>query len=302
MTPETPLFETARRAADRARDTWSKVANNWLAWRERSSGEREEVHVTELSAPEPVRRWRAAAALRRNPLCGPDAVSALVRALGDEEQFVRWHAAEALAAQEPGRAHQALERALTDPDPVRRAGAAEALGKLGGESATLALKKRIADPEASVRQAVAAALGEIADPTTAESLLPLIEDDDPQVVRAAARALGQVGNTLAACSLAATLVRPGQDLLVRRALAAALAHIPHPDAQAPLLEALSDPDPQVRAYAASALGQVGNEEAHEPLAALTGDKSRLIRGTVSDRAKRAVELLERRGRRQAQQA
>ncbi len=132
-------------------------------------------------------------------------------------------------------------------------------------------------------------------------MLPLIEDGEPEVVRAAARALGQIGNTLAACPLAAALVQPGQDVLVRRALAAALSHIPHPDAQAPLLEALSDPDPQVRAYAASALGQVGNEEAHEPLRALTGDKSRLIRGTVSDRAKRAVELLERRGRRQAQQ-
>ena len=118
---------------------------------------------------------------------------------------------------------------------------------------------------------------------------------------AAARALGQVGNTLAACPLAAALVQPGQDLLVRRALAAALARIPHPDAQAPLLEALRDPDPQVRAYAAAALGQVGNEDAHAPLQALTADKSRLIRGTVSDRARTAVELLERRGRREAQQ-
>ena len=108
-----------------------------------------------------------------------------------------------------------------------------------------------------------------------------------------------MGNTLAACTLAAELVQPGQDLLVRRSLAAALSHIPHPDAQLPLLEALRDPDPQVRAYAAAALGQVGNEEAHAPLQELTGDKSRLIRGTVSDRAKRAVELLERRGRRQA---
>jgi HEAT repeat protein len=99
--------------------------------------------------------------------------------------------------------------------------------------------------------------------------------------------------------MAAALVRPGQPLLVRRALAAGLAHIPHPDAQAPLLEALHDPDPQVRAYAAKALGQVGDEQAHGPLQDLTADRSRLIKGTVSDWAKRAVELLERRGRRHA---
>jgi HEAT repeat protein len=104
---------------------------------------------------------------------------------------------------------------------------------------------------------------------------------------------------LACCPLAEALVRPGQDLLVRRAIAAALVHIPHPEAQESLLVALDDPDPQVRGYAATALGQVGNEHAHEPLQALTADKSRLIRGTVSDQAKRAVELLERRGRRQA---
>jgi HEAT repeat protein len=94
-------------------------------------------------------------------------------------------------------------------------------------------------------------------------------------------------------------VQPGQDVLVRRALAAALAHIPHPDAQEPLLQALHDPDPQVRAYAAAALGHVGNEQAHAPLNELVGDKSRLIKGTVSDEAKRAIELLERRGRRRA---
>jgi HEAT repeat protein len=133
-------------------------------------------------------------------------------------------------------------------------------------------------------------------------LLPLIYDPEPQVVRAAARSLGYIGNTAACCPLAAALVQPGEDVLVRRAIAAALAHIPHPEAQESLLLALQDADPQVRGYAATALGQVGGEQAHEPLQELTGDKSRLIRGTVSDQAKRAVELLERRGRRQGGEA
>ena len=173
------------------------------------------------------------------------------------------------------------------------------MGKLGGDAAAAALRGQLSDPQPRVRAAVASALGEMRDPGLADALLPLIDDPDPQVVRAAARSLGQVGNTIAACPLAAALVRPGQDLLVRRAMAAGLAHIPHPDAQEPLLEALHDPDPQVRAYAAAALGHVGNEQAHGPLQELRGDKSRLIKGTVSDEAKRAVELLGRRGRRLA---
>lgn len=299
MTPDRDLMTSMGGLVARARKTWSHLTTSAVAWRARSEGGREDVSIADLQAAEPVRRWRAAAALKRNPLASPEAVAALVVALGDAEEFVRWHAAEALAAQEPGRVFAVLESALQDPHPVRRAGAAEALGKLGGEAATLALKRGIADGEPAVRQAIAAALGQIADPANAETLLPLIGDPEPQVVRAAARALGQVGNTIAACPLAEALVRPGQDVLVRRALAAAVAHIPHPDAQGPLLQALGDEDPQVRAYAAKALGHVGNEEAHGPLRHLMADKSRLIRGTVSDRARRALELLERRGRRQA---
>lgn len=299
MTPDRDLMTSMGGLVERARKTWSRLTTSAAAWRARSEGGREDVSIADLQAAEPVRRWRAAAALKRNPLASPEAVASLVVALGDAEEFVRWHAAEALAAQEPGRVFAVLESALQDPHPVRRAGAAEALGKLGGEAATLALKRGIADGEPAVRQAIAAALGQIADPANAETLLPLIGDPEPQVVRAAARALGQVGNTIAACPLAEALVRPGQDVLVRRALAAAVAHIPHPDAQGPLLQALGDEDPQVRAYAAKALGHVGNEEAHGPLRHLMADKSRLIRGTVSDRARRALELLERRGRRQA---
>ena len=284
---------------DRARETLFRLTAPIVAWRERAEGESEDVSVSRLAAPEPLDRWNAAAALRRNPLLREESIAALVAALADDEEFVAWHAAEALAAQEPGRVFPALDAALASPQPAQRAGAALALGRHGGDAAAAALRKHIDDPEPHVRAAVAAALGEINDPGLAETLLPLLADPDPEVVRAGARALGRIGNTIAACPMAATLVEPGQDVLVRRALAAALAHIPHPDAQEPLLQALHDPDPQVRAYAAQALGQVGNELAHAPLQDLTADKSRLIKGTVSDAARRAVELLERRGRRHA---
>jgi HEAT repeat protein len=126
-----------------------------------------------------------------------------------------------------------------------------------------------------------------------------LADGDPDVVRAAARALGGICDSCAAVPLAEALIRPDQPLLVRRALAAALARAPHPDAQPALLQALSDPDPQVRGYAAEALGHVGNEAAHDALAALRSDKTALLKGTVGDVAARSLTLLERRGRRAA---
>ena len=88
---------------------------------------------------------------------------------------------------------------------------------------------------------------------------------DADVRRAAAHSLGQLGNSEAGDALAAMLVRSGQPLLVRRAAAAALVRVAKPDNQSQLLTALADADPQVRAYAARALGQVGSEDAHAAL-------------------------------------
>jgi HEAT repeat protein len=99
--------------------------------------------------------------------------------------------------------------------------------------------------------------------------------------------------------LAEALARPDQPLLVRRSLAAALTSAAHPDAQPVLLTALADPDPQVRGYAARALGHIGNEVAYERLAELLADRSPLLKGTVGDEARTAREMMERRGRRAA---
>jgi hypothetical protein len=69
--------------------------------------------------------------------------------------------------------------------------------------------------------------------------------------------------------------------------------------QPQLLDALYDPDPQVRGYAAQALGQIGDESTHAVLQALKADRARLIKGTVGDQAGRALYMLERRERRAA---
>jgi len=170
---------------------------------------------------------------------------------------------------------------------------------MGGEAAALTLSEHGVDPDSGVRVEVARALGMCGDPTCVSVLIPLLADESFDVRRAAAGALGRGGNLSAAAPLAAALAQPGQHLLVRRSLAAALARLPHPDAQPVLLAALGDPDPQVRGYAAQALGQIGSEASYAALLVAKQDSGRLLQGTVADRAKAALAMLERRGRRAA---
>lgn len=245
----------------------------------------------------PHRRWESAALLGRSAQRSEETIEALVQALADPEEFVRWQAACALGAQDPGHVFPALTAALADPEPLRRAGAAEALGYLGGEAATLTLCKHLADPDPKVRAAVANALGSSADPSSVTCLVPYLTDKDPDVRRAVAGALGRIGSPSAAKPMADALSQPGQPLLVRRALAAALVRAGHPDAEEALLAALSDPDPQVRGYAAEALGHIGSEKAYAALAEARSDEARLLQGTVAHRARQALAMLERRGRR-----
>jgi HEAT repeat protein len=255
----------------------------------------EDTAIAKLGAPDARRRWEAAATLGRNSQRSPEAVAALIGAMEDPEPFVRWQAAEALGKQEAGRVFGRLSQALAGPSPLQRAGAAQALGRLSGEAACQALVTALDDKDAAVRTAGAHALGSCGDPTLMQALVPLLEDPDLAARCAAAQALGRIGDTRAAGPLAAAL-RPDQHLLFRRAVAAALARVPHPEVQETLLAALRDPDPQVRGYSAQALGQVGNEGAWLALQPLLADTSPLLRSTVAIEARRAVTLLERRGR------
>ncbi len=274
------------------RRQWAQIAN----WRQAASAVSEQGCVEALYAAAASQRWQAAAALGQHPMRSPEAVAALVDALVDPEEIGRWQATEALGRQEVGRVFDTLVACLDDSEPLRRAGAARALGLLSGEAATQQLLPRTVDPAPEVRAAVAEALGSVADPTALPALLPLLDDLDTRVIRAAAHALSRLEQPGAALPLAEALAQPGQPLLVRRSLAAALARAPHPDAQPQLLAALADPDPQVRGYAARGLGQVGNEAAYAALQALRGDPEPVDR---RDRraAGRPLAMLDRRGRR-----
>jgi HEAT repeat protein len=254
-----------------------------------------------LQSENPHCRWESAAFLGRSAHRSREAIAALVAALADPEEFVRWQAARALAAQEQANVFPALTDALNDEEPLRRAGAAEAMGYQGGEAASVILCKRLPDPDVRVRLAVAQGLGDLADPTAVPCLLPFLADEDADVRRAVAGALGRIGNPAAAKPLTDALSQSNQPVLVRRAVAAALVHTAHPEAQPALVAVLSpgpgrDSDPQVRGYAADALGQIGDERAYAALSAASADEGLLLKGTVGSRARQALASLERRGR------
>ncbi len=294
------LYRRFLRPALKSIRRWVRDQVEALATRRATAaGLTEAAALASLRAPAPRQRWEGAMAMGRHPQRSTEAIAALVAALADPEPFVRWKAAAALAGQDVTCVFHALTDALIEGQPLQRAGAAEALGRIGGEAATNALCKQVNDPEPGVRRALASALGQIADPTTAVELVPMLEDDNVEVRCAAARALGQIASPGAAVPLATALARPGQPLLLRRALAAALTRAQHPDAQPALLAALADPDPQVRGYAARALGHIGNEAAYDRLAGLLTDRYALLKGTVGDEAQAARAMLEHRGRRAA---
>jgi HEAT repeat protein len=296
---ETPHFswQSMRPLARRFRRWARHLAQAWRARRQAASEYSESAAVAALADPHASRRWEACAILGRSSQSSPAALAALASALTDPEPFVRWQAAEALGAQEPGNVFTLLRSLITDSTAIKRAGAVTALGRMGGEGACLEVRRVVADDDSSVRLAACEALARCADPTSAKLLVPLLRDPDVAVASAAAHALGILGTPAVACDLAAVLSTPGCPLLLRRALAAALAHAPHPETQETLLSALADADPQVRAYAAKALGGVGDDLAYQALSQLREDNSTVLSLTVADHASRAMALIERRGRR-----
>ncbi len=242
-----------------------------------------------LRSDSPRQRWEAAAVLARNSQRSETAMAALVAALADPEPFVRWQAAEALAGQEAGRVFPVLSAALADADPRRRAGAAEALGRVGGEAACMALCKRVSDPDLQVRVAVARASERLwrsdhrAGPAApcwptrtrmcvAPRPLPYRAPAPRPRPRRWQRPCKRQANR---CSSAAAW-----------RLRFSAPRTPPPSL--PCSSALADPDPQVRGYAAQALGQIGDEAAHTALLAVAGDQTALLTGTVGDAVRSAL--------------
>lgn len=254
--------------------------------------------VSTLADPSPRRRWEMAAALATAPL-DRDEMITLVGALADKEPFVRWQAGQSLAAQGSRASLESLLQALRTPPVVRQAAAAEALGMLGDRRAVPALLEAARSQHVGLRASAVEALGRIGTAEAVPLFLQMLRDEAAGVRRMAAWALGKLGDPSAADALVVRLNDEQEHVLVRRSAAWALDRMTlNAAAIAGLAKALHDADPQVRWYAAKALGRSRDaaldETVSQALQTLLDDDGQALQGPVSQAAQWALRRLRRR--------
>ncbi|MGB9607148.1 MAG: HEAT repeat domain-containing protein [bacterium] len=161
---------------------------------------------------------------------------------------------------------------LKDEYPVVRKASALALGKVGSSKATEPLIKSLKDDYAIVREAAAIALGDIGDKRAVEYIAPLLNDRNPKVREAAVIALGKLQDPrsvpLVLQILRESIYRwdeEGRNL--RREAYNALVRL-GPLAVEQLLSTLQDGESSLSTLAISALGEIRDPRAVDPLLSL----------------------------------
>jgi HEAT repeat protein len=199
------------------------------------------------------------------------AAGPLITALGDADSYLRQLAALALGDIKDPLAVEPLIAALNDADHGVRDHAASSLGKIRDPRAVVPLIAAFKDTngntgvDVGVRESAAAALVTIGTP----AVEPLIAaHNDPRsgasVRSLAVSCLGKIKDPRAIEPLIADLTDAGPDLGFRAGAASALEMIGAPAVDR-LIAALKDADTDVRDLAASALGNIKDPRAIEPL-------------------------------------
>lgn len=196
-----------------------------------------------------------------------EATATLVGGLADADTVVRAQAAEALGAigTIAADAAPALVDALSDRSDRVRGKAAEALGQIGESAADVAvpsLTRALRDKDNWVSALAAEALGEMGE--AAEKAVPALMKSlrhiNPQVRGNAAEALGKMGSAASDAIAALEAACRDTDAGVRARAVRALAEV-QPDNDIGIkrvsIEALHDPDPQVRAAVVEVLAILG---------------------------------------------
>ena len=206
--------------------------------------------------------------------------------LNDLEPEVRAAAAETLGTLGEEGALLPLAQALVnDPDSAEavRAAAARSLGQLEDPEAIAPLAQALReDPDESVKTASAAALGALENPGGIPQLAETLLGSDPSSVRAAAAlALGAIATSQ---SLPALMeAQRGDDSpAVRSAASEALEEIPSTELAGALT---GDADPEGRSAAAELLGQRGDPSAAPALIEALRDPEPEVRGAAENAVK-----------------
>lgn len=263
-----------------------------------------------LDAPDETKRKSARERLAE---LGEAAAGPLVDILRDAKtpKPERSAAAEALLA--VGRPATApVLRALSDEDPFVRALAAEVLGAVGDRTSVRPLIKALADKEATVRDKATWALGLLSDPDGAAAVAEMMRGDPSLEVRVTATtALGRMGCRASVEPLIESL--QGEPARLREAAARALGGMGKMLASGvrgqicctktgeALMAALNDKETAVRVAAIDALGALKEARAVDLLAPLAADPQtgppaiRAISLVGTNHARRALEKLAKAG-------
>jgi HEAT repeat protein/beta-lactamase regulating signal transducer with metallopeptidase domain len=180
----------------------------------------------------------------------------LVGALSDDEPAVRAQAISSLARLRDPRAYQAFASVLSDDSPDVRNAAVRALGAVKDSTAIPGLIRALNDDAEKVRLSAVNALREFDDVRTLAPFTRLLSDPSADVRIAAVRGLGELDDDDVLTPLT-TAAQRDSVASVRRAALGGLARFYRPAVIAPMIAALSDPEPAVRVTAARAFRQFG---------------------------------------------
>jgi len=183
--------------------------------------------IRELTNSSPTVREYAVDALMT--IRRPEAAIPLFHRLRDENEHVRGRAGIALQFYKSEELHALLLGALSDPTDKAREWAPWLLGKMHSKAALVPLHALLADDSPVFRKSVVAALRDIQSKSSVSPLIEVVaRDQDDEIRMRAIQCLGEFGDKTAAATI---------------------------------LAALGDDNPEVRAYAAGALGSLNVEEA-----------------------------------------
>ena len=208
----------------------------------------------------------------------PQAIPALVRAIENERDET--------GGTRSSRLFSRMRERRVNP---KAAASARALGRLGDQSAVPALADALRlSRNPDTRRAAAESLGRLKAVHAIPHLLAALDDEAPRVIRSVARSLRQLGDTMATQVMTDRLFSPASSVHERRIAAVVMGEMRDSTAVNPLIQALGDSDPVVRAEAARALGRIGDIEAGQRLIHMVNDKAPDVREA-------AIEALARMG-------
>jgi HEAT repeat protein len=153
-----------------------------------------------------------------------DVIDALLQALKDEDQHVRWNAAKSLLYISKDKIERLVEEFYRSDSVYQKISLIWIFGRVGDRKASKAVLHAFGSADRYLRRASAIAMGRIADPKFVQPLLVGAKDSDPGLRKRALEALARMGAG---------------------------------EAETAFLDALLDSSPEVRRTAAKCLEKIG---------------------------------------------